>query len=48
LGIAIRDITTYFSQDKPTVSVAMGLLRFSFGAVEKKVPKEKTEDKTDY
>ncbi|MCF8369002.1 MAG: DUF5723 family protein [Bacteroidales bacterium] len=33
LGIAVRDITTYFSQDKPTVSFAMGLMRFSFGSM---------------
>ncbi len=31
MGIAVKDITTYFSQENPTVSVAMGLLRFSFG-----------------
>lgn len=49
LGVAIRDITTYFSQDKPTVSVAMGLLRFSFGAIEKKVKvDENTNDVKDY
>lgn len=35
LGVAIKDITTYFSQDKPTVSYAMGLLRFSFGSLKK-------------
>lgn len=33
LGIAVKDITSYISQDNPTVSVAMGLLRFSFGQV---------------
>jgi len=33
VGIAIRDITTYFSQDSPTISMAMGLLRFSFGSL---------------
>ena len=33
LGIAVKDITSYFSQNNPTVSVAMGLLRFSFGGV---------------
>lgn len=31
LGIAVKDITSYFSQNNPTVSIAMGLLRFSFG-----------------
>lgn len=36
LGIAVKDITTYFSQDKPTVSYAMGLLRFSFGNLSKR------------
>jgi len=35
LGIAVKDITTYFKQDNPTVSYAMGLLRFSFGSLEK-------------
>ncbi len=35
LGVAVKDITTYFSQDNPTVSYAMGLLRFSFGSLEK-------------
>jgi hypothetical protein len=39
LGLAVKDITSYFSQDNPTVSVAMGLLRFSFGGVSK--PAEK-------
>ncbi len=33
IGIAIRDITTYFSQNKPTVSFALGVMRFSFGGV---------------
>ncbi|MCB2221426.1 MAG: hypothetical protein KQI35_13585 [Bacteroidetes bacterium] len=31
IGFAVRDIITYFSQDKPTVSYGLGLLRFSFG-----------------
>lgn len=31
LGFAVSDITSYFKQDKPTVSLAFGLLRFSFG-----------------
>ncbi|MBN3036001.1 MAG: hypothetical protein JW861_10490 [Bacteroidales bacterium] len=31
IGLAVRDITTYFSQEKPTVSLAFGVLRFSFG-----------------
>lgn len=31
IGVAVRDITSYFSQDKPTVSLALGLMRFSFG-----------------
>jgi len=35
IGIAVRDITTYFSQNNPTISMAMGLLRFSFGATKK-------------
>ena len=35
LGLAIRDITSYFQQDKPTVSLAIGLLRFSFGNLQK-------------
>lgn len=33
VGVAVRDVTTYFSQDKPTVSVALGLMRFSFGKI---------------
>ncbi|MCD4696844.1 MAG: DUF5723 family protein, partial [Bacteroidales bacterium] len=36
VGIAVRDITTYFSQDKPTVSLALGLMRFSFGSLDNK------------
>ncbi|OQX78661.1 MAG: hypothetical protein B6D61_04950 [Bacteroidetes bacterium 4484_249] len=44
LGVAIRDITTYFQQDKPTVSIALGFLRFSFGSLQKK---KKVEEKTD-
>lgn len=36
LGFAIRDVATYFDQNKPTVSVALGLLRFSFGNLQKK------------
>jgi len=35
LGVAVKDITTYFKQDNPTVSYAMGLLRFSFGSLER-------------
>jgi hypothetical protein len=35
LGIAVKDITSYFSQGNPTVSVAFGLLRFSFGQISK-------------
>jgi hypothetical protein len=35
IGFAVKDITTYFSQEKPTLSYAMGLLRFSFGSLEK-------------
>jgi hypothetical protein len=31
LGFAVRDIITLFKQDKPTVSLAFGFLRFSFG-----------------
>jgi hypothetical protein len=31
IGLAVRDITSYFSQNNPTVSLAIGLLRFSFG-----------------
>jgi len=44
LGVAIKDITTYFKQDKPTVSYAMGLLRFSFGSLEKA---KRFEDRND-
>jgi hypothetical protein len=35
LGIAVKDITSYFSQENPTVSFAFGLLRFSFGQISK-------------
>jgi hypothetical protein len=31
LGLAVKDITSYFSQSNPTVSVALGFFRFSFG-----------------
>lgn len=34
IGLAVRDVTSYFSQNKPTLSLAVGLFRFSFGAVE--------------
>ena len=44
LGVAVKDITTYFSQDKPTVSYAMGLLRFSFGSLDKE---KRFEDNND-
>lgn len=44
LGVAVKDITTYFSQDKPTVSYAMGLLRFSFGSLEKESRFEDSND----
>ncbi len=33
MGLAIRDVTTFFSQDKPTVSMALGFFRFSFGDI---------------
>ena len=45
VGIAIRDITTYFDQNKPTVSVALGVLRFSFGSLSQK-SNAKTNDST--
>lgn len=35
LGVAVRDITTYFSQENPTVSIAMGVMRFSFGSLDR-------------
>jgi len=44
LGVAVKDITTYFTQDKPTVSYAMGLLRFSFGSLEKEKRFEDSND----
>ena len=44
IGLAVRDITTYFSQDKPTISMAMGLLRFSFGSTEKQVRFDNTDE----
>ena len=31
MGIAVRDVTSYFSNSNPTLSFAMGFLRFSFG-----------------
>jgi hypothetical protein len=31
IGFATNDISTFFQQDKPTVSLAFGLFRFSFG-----------------
>ena len=45
IGLAVRDITTYFKQEKPTVSFAIGLLRFSFGNLERKTKTENTDDK---
>ncbi|GAB4329786.1 MAG: hypothetical protein Kow00127_22130 [Bacteroidales bacterium] len=36
IGFAIRDITTYFRQDKPTISAGIGVLRFGFGSIPKK------------
>ena len=44
LGVAIRDVATYFDQSKPTVSVALGLLRFSFGNLSKKSVESDTEN----
>jgi len=44
LGVAVKDISTYFSQDKPTISYAMGLLRFSFGSLEKESRFEDSND----
>lgn len=44
LGVAVKDITTYFTQDKPTVSYAMGLLRFSFGSLAKENRFEDSND----
>lgn len=44
LGLAVKDITSYFSQSNPTVSVAMGLLRFSFGGVTKSEEKNNSGD----
>lgn len=44
LGLAVKDITSYFSQNNPTVSVAMGLLRFSFGGASKPVEKNSSGD----
>jgi hypothetical protein len=44
LGFAIRDVATYFDQTKPTVSVALGLLRFSFGNLSKKSAGSETEN----
>jgi hypothetical protein len=32
IGFAVRDITTYLSQNNPTVSLAMGFLRFGIGS----------------
>jgi hypothetical protein len=44
IGLAVRDITSFFSQDNPTVSLAFGFLRFSFGELKKKVEPEGTEN----
>ena len=43
MGLAIQDITSYFSQNNPTVSMAMGLLRFSFGQLSNETEEIKTE-----
>lgn len=40
IGVAVRDVTTYFDQNKPTVSMALGLMRFSFGAMPGRTPTE--------
>jgi len=42
MGLAVRDITTYFKQDKPTVSLAIGFLRFSFGNLGRSAQSEAT------
>ena len=34
IGIATRDMLTLFKQHDPTVSIAFGFLRFSFGSKE--------------
>lgn len=44
LGLAINDVTTYFSQNKPTVSLALGLMRFSFGDVRSQPKNIKTTE----
>lgn len=45
VGFAVSDITTYFKQKKPTVSLAFGLLRFSFGNLERKTKTEESSNK---
>jgi len=40
IGLAVHDITTYFNQNKPTVSVALGIMRFSFGELPDKTQAE--------
>ena len=42
VGLATRDVVTLFNSKTPTVSVAMGFLRFSFGT--KRTPVAKTPD----
>jgi len=38
IGLAVHDVTTYFNQNKPTVSVALGIMRFSFGELLHEAP----------
>ncbi|MBN2173733.1 MAG: hypothetical protein JW731_06360 [Bacteroidales bacterium] len=45
IGLAVKDITSYFSQDDPTVSLAIGFLRFSFGQLIQKTKTEETGSK---
>ncbi len=44
VGIATNDITTFFQQDKPTVSVALGLFRFSFGSLNRNTAKNQSDE----
>lgn len=44
LGLAINDITTYFQQENPTVSLALGLMRFSFWDIRKMSKNIETTD----
>ena len=44
MGIATRDMISFFKQNNPTVSYAFGFLRFSFGSKEGSTKSSENKD----